>query len=203
MATKIHPFTILDQQATRKPSDWSDVTLASDLSEARKKYLRNKLETFESDDSYGPMRTIVVRSWNPTEPFPQRFVVRHKDKAYYVNTEGYSYCRYALEIPADIVKDNKSYHSIGTTDVVSPYEVVKEYVEEIRIPKNLKPEDYIAPTPPQFTDEQKASRKRLRLSAEVLVGFLNLTSKDDTTLALAKEVEYAINEYLLYHNSER
>ena len=197
MATKIHPYTILDQQAVRKASDWSGVPLASDLSEARKKYLRTKLETFESDDSYEPMRTIVVRSWNATEPFPQRFVVRHKDKAYYVNTEGYSYCRYALEIPVDIVKDNKSYHSIGT------YDVVKEYVEEVRIPKDLKPEDYLAPTPPQFTDEQKDSRKRLRLSAEVLVGFLNLTSKDKTTLALAKEVEYAINEYLLYHNSER
>jgi hypothetical protein len=85
------PYQILDDLCARKPSDWSDLAPAS--------------KTIATPEVIDLLETLPQFALSET-PFtdfdgirPQRFLAVGSGQVYYVNTEGYSYSRYAFRLP--------------------------------------------------------------------------------------------------------
>lgn len=82
----------LDNKCERKPMDWSDL-LERPVSRAEEAVVKELPVLHSLPKDHKPMRDDL-----PVET-PQRFVALFGDAAYYVNTEGYSYVRYAFKLP--------------------------------------------------------------------------------------------------------
>lgn len=110
----------LDNKCERKPMDWSDLrerTLTREETAIVKEL--PVLHSLPAD--HKPMRDDLP------EESPQRFVAYFGDAAYYVNTEGYSYVRYAFKLPKAFCS---RYRKSMTTDARTTY-VTRETFNEV------------------------------------------------------------------------
>lgn len=91
----------LDKLTTRKPSDWSEVEfLAHHERTPEIKAALAALPVIEAPEGYEPLRdfpTTFNPDWNTVGT---RFLLTTEWGDFYINTEGSSYCRYALCITA-------------------------------------------------------------------------------------------------------
>lgn len=85
-------YEAIDAITTRKPCELSDVRTEAFYPETQG-VLFGRLPVLEVDDDvdFCPMDSLCPK-------MGQRFMLNHKDNTYYVNTEGYDYCRYMLRI---------------------------------------------------------------------------------------------------------
>jgi hypothetical protein len=85
-------YEAVDSKTTRKPSDLSDVATEAFFPETQG-VLFGRLPVLEVDDDadFCPMDDLSIK-------MGQRFMLNYRDETYYVNTEGYEYCRYMLRI---------------------------------------------------------------------------------------------------------
>jgi len=173
MAERITPEKGLDLKTTRKPCDWSECAVLSKPTKGQEDYLKG-LSLFPVADDHGPMGDLVKPAADGyLIRMPQRFLAKHKGAYYYVNTEGYSYCRYALRVPASL---------FGSEE---PAVLVPEPVQE----EPSEPELPEVPLPASFNDKQ---HKRLVLAASILTSWLALKGYPDNTKHLAKAVDEII-----------
>lgn len=82
----------LDNKCERKPMAWSDL-LERPVSRVESEIIKGLPVLHSLPKDHKPMVDDL-----PVET-PQRFVAHFGDAAYYVNTEGYSYVRYAFKLP--------------------------------------------------------------------------------------------------------
>lgn len=82
----------IDNKTTRKASEWSD-TIPLDLPNETKSLLFGRLPVIEIPPSQSPIEDVIVAG-----KLPKRFMANVGERTFYVNTEGYSYCRYIVEI---------------------------------------------------------------------------------------------------------
>jgi hypothetical protein len=99
---------------------------------------------------------------------------------YYINTEGYSYCRYGLRVPASL---------FGADEPPLPPDPIFEDKTEPEVSESLQLEAY-----KRITGEKDAKTKNLVLAAKVMVGWLELHDYPAKTKALAKALQDAIDE---------
>jgi hypothetical protein len=96
MSTKRAPEAVeyywLDDNATKKPSVWDECDEVR-FDKEQQGMLFGKLPVLAVTD-YQPEETLPVEA----DGLPQRFMVVWKGRTFYVNTEGCTYCRYALEV---------------------------------------------------------------------------------------------------------
>lgn len=90
---------IIDGYLTRKPCDWAEVEPlpVSERTPAVIAALR-ELPVIEAPEGYEPLDdfpTTFNPDWNTVGT---RFILQVEGHSYYINTEGASYCRYALSI---------------------------------------------------------------------------------------------------------
>jgi hypothetical protein len=168
MAELITPERSLDLLTTRKASDWSECDVLKAPTKLQKAYLL-KLQVLPSEDDYSPMADLVVGT--PKLKMPKRFIVKNRGAYYYINTEGYSYCRYALRVPAEVFGD-----------VEPPPQVEPEVLAEDKT------------TGWKLTAPAGPDLKTVKLAASLLVGWLKLNEYPANTKPLAKALEDAINE---------
>lgn len=171
MAELITPQRSLDLLTTRKPSDWSDCAKLEKPTKLQKAYLL-KLPLLPAADTQKPLADLVVGE--PRIKLPQRFVTKHKGAYYYVNTEGYSYCRYALRVPAEMFGEAEP------TQVEPEPEVIAE--------DKTTGWKLTMPTTPE------KDLTTVILAGELLVGWLKLNDYPANTKHLAKALEEAIND---------
>jgi hypothetical protein len=85
-------YKTIDTMTTRKPSSLEEV-VAIAVDPELKGILFGRLPVLEvNDPSFSPMDDI--EGGVPAK----RFMLNYRRKTYYVNTEGYTYCRYLCEI---------------------------------------------------------------------------------------------------------
>jgi len=94
----------VDRAMTRKPWEWSEVGHTDDRGMDRHEIhnFAASLPRCRVDTSNLRRHPIDIRL-DPDE-FPQWFVMMIGDRAFLVDTEGYSYPRYIVEIPEEIVE---------------------------------------------------------------------------------------------------
>jgi hypothetical protein len=171
MAERITPERSLDLQTTRKPSDWSDVEYLKTPTKLQRAYLL-KLSLLPSADDHRPLSDLVVGE--PRIRLPQRFVVKNKGAYYYVNTEGYQYCRYVLRVPAEIFGEAEP--------------APKEPEPEVLAEDKTTGWKLTAPATPE------KDLTTVVLAAGLLTGWLKLNDYPANTKHLAKALEDAIND---------
>ena len=110
----------LDNKCERKPMDWSDLRERS-LTRAETSVVKELPVLHSLPKSHKPMRDDLP------EDAPQRFIAYFGDAAYYVNTEGYSYVRYAFKLPSKICSH---YGKSMTPDARTTY-VTRETFNEV------------------------------------------------------------------------
>lgn len=181
MSEKITPQRVLDLHAVRKPSDWPDCKLLEKPTKAGADFIRN-LPLFVAEDGYKPMHDIKVVNRSPDEgKMPQRFILLFKDGSlFYVNTEGYSYCRYALRLP----KDEIFPHGLGMLG--SP--IIKAVPEEVVL-KDIK-----TPISCDQSEPPTKATKRLILAATTVAMYLECKGYPDGTKSLVSMLRDAIDE---------
>jgi hypothetical protein len=85
-------YTTIDTMTARKPSCWGDVPAIA-VAHELKGILFGRLPVLEIESAeYHPLDDIEGGCPN------QRFMLNYGKKTYYVNCEGYNYCRYICEI---------------------------------------------------------------------------------------------------------
>lgn len=109
----------LDNKCERKPMDWSDL-LERSLTREETATVK-ELPVVDLPADHKPMRDDLA------EGTPQRFVARVGEKTYYVNTEGYSYVRYAFRLPKVLCA---RYNKKTMTDPKTTY-VTRETFNEV------------------------------------------------------------------------
>jgi len=83
-------YKTIDSMTTRKPSSLGEV-VAIAVDPELKGILFGRLPVLEVEDpTFTPFDDIEAPA--------KRFMLNYKNKTYYVNTEGYTYCRYLCEI---------------------------------------------------------------------------------------------------------
>jgi hypothetical protein len=110
----------LDNKCERKPMDWSDL-LERSLTREEAAIVKGLPVLHTLPDDHKPMRDDLP------EGTPQRFIALVGDKAYYVNTEGYSYVRYAFRLPKAVCS---RYNKKSMTDPKTTY-VTRETFNEV------------------------------------------------------------------------
>jgi hypothetical protein len=110
----------LDNKCERKPMDWSDL-LERSLTREEAVIIKGLPVLHTLADDHKPMRDDLP------EGTPQRFIALVRDKAYYVNTEGYSYVRYAFKLPKAVCA---RYNKKSMTDPKTTY-VTRETFNEV------------------------------------------------------------------------
>jgi hypothetical protein len=183
MAERITPEKALDLKTTRKASDWSEVDFLPKPSKGQVAYLKT-LPVYPSSDEYAPLRDLVTGCGTGIK-MPQRFVVRHKGAFYYVNTEGYAYCRYVLRVPAEIFGFEEI---LRTPDEPKVDELLKESEPE---QENTAPYYPAAELPESYNERH---HKKLVLAVSILTSWLALKGYPEDTKALAKAVDAIIAE---------
>ena len=181
MAERITPEKGLDLKTTRKPMDWSECAVLLNPTKGQEDYLKG-LSLFPCGDDHSPMTDLVKPAADGCLiRMPQRFLAKHKGAYYYVNTEGYSYCRYGLRVPASLFDANEPVQELTPAPILEDdteaAEAQKEMVEAIKQSK---------------ADASKT--KNLVLAAKVMVGWLELHDYPAKTKALAKALQDAIDE---------
>jgi hypothetical protein len=88
-------YQALDELATRKPSFWEEVeSVATHHLDPADLALLEELVVLKAPKGYEPIEDLPTGF---TES--QRFVMQTSDgECFYINTEGYGYCRYALRV---------------------------------------------------------------------------------------------------------
>ncbi len=120
----------LDNKCERKPMDWSDL-LERSLTREEAAVVKELPVLHSLPKGHKPMRDDLP------EDTPQRFIAYFGDAAYYVNTEGYSYVRYAFKLPSKICSH---YGKSMTTDARTTYvtrETFNEVWQELQSLKSL------------------------------------------------------------------
>lgn len=181
MAERITPEKSLDLLTTRKPSDWSDCVLVNKVTGAQRVYLKG-LHLYPCADDHLPMADLV----KPTPDggnvrMPQRFVLKHKGAYYYINTEGYSYCRYVLRIPAEL---------FGAEEPVQ--EPKPEPIFEDKTEPDVTENEVFEALKQSTRISDKV--RNLVLASKVLASWLELNGYPAKTKVLAKALEDAIND---------
>lgn len=182
MAERITPEKALDLLTTRKPSDWSDCGVLSKPTKAQAEYLKG-LFLFPCADEHMPMDTLVTPHTDgyAAIKMPQRFVTKHMGSYYYINTEGYSYCRYGLRVPASLFGAEEPVQEPKPApifeDKTEPDVTESELVEAIK--QSTRISDKV---------------RNLVLASKVLANWLELNGYPAKTKVLAKALEDAINE---------
>jgi hypothetical protein len=112
---------IIDGYLTRKPCDWAEVELlpVSERTPAVIAALR-ELPVIVAPEGYEPLAdfpTTFNPDWNTVGT---RFILQVEGDSYYINTEGSSYCRYAVRLgtaitdPADRRREERRRELIST-----------------------------------------------------------------------------------------
>jgi hypothetical protein len=175
MAERITPEKSLDLKTTRKPGSWSEVVFLTKPSKGQLAYLKG-LPCYPSSEDYHPMDDLV-KGPGAGIKMPQRFVVANMGAYYYVNTEGYSYCRYALRVPAE---------TFGMEEIVQvPQEEKTEPEPEPAYePAAVLPDSY-----------KEAHHKKLVLAAKALTCYLEYKEHPEGCKLLVKMLNEAIKDY--------
>jgi hypothetical protein len=96
MSTKRAPEAVeyywLDENCTKKPPTWDDCEEVR-FSKEQKSMLFGSLPVLVTSD-YQPINDLPKEA----KHMPERFMVVWGGRTFYVNTEGCTYCRYALEV---------------------------------------------------------------------------------------------------------
>jgi len=187
MAEKMTSQKVLDTLATRKPSDWAEVAYHANPTESQKKFLRS-LPLFHAEKGFGTFTDFDVKDQHGlTYRMPQRFVVRNEaNEFYYVNTEGYSYCRYVLRIYAFIFDFTEK---VTTPTLKSPV------LFEDKVGDNTIVADEKTPIKARINDFGEDRAKSLLLASKTLVYFLEYKGYPEGSKVLAKMLGEAIFDY--------
>lgn len=178
MAERITPEKGLDLKTTRKPCDWSECAVLSKPTKGQEDYLKG-LSLFPVADDHGPMGDLVKPAADGyLVRMPQRFLAKHKGAYYYVNTEGYSYCRYALRVPASL---------FGADEPTPAPAPIFEDKTATEVTESLQLEAYKL-----ISGEKDSKMKKLVLAASILTSWLALKGYPDNTKHLAKAVDEII-----------
>jgi len=180
MAERITPEKALDLLVTRKPMDWSDCGVLGKPTKAQEAYLKGLFLYPFHDDKMPCADLIPPQADGYLAKPPKRFVAKHMGSYYYINTEGYSYCRYGLRVPASL---------FGADEPVQAPAPIFEDKTEPEVSESLQLEAY-----KRITGERDAKTKNLVLAAKVMVGWLELHDYPAKTKALAKALQDAIDE---------
>jgi hypothetical protein len=180
MAERITPEKALDLLTTRKPLDWSDCGVLPKPTKAQEAYLKGLFLYPFHDDKMPGHDLTPPHADGYLARAPQRFVVKHMGSYYYINTEGYSYCRYGLRVPASL---------FGADEPVQAPAPIFEDKTAPTITESLQLEAY-----KRISGENDAKTKNLVLAAKVMVGWLELHDYPAKTKALAKALQDAIDE---------
>jgi hypothetical protein len=182
MAERITPEKALDLLTTRKPLDWSDCGVLDKPTKAQEAYLKGLFLYPFHDDKMPGHDLVPPHADGYLAKSPQRFVAKHMGSYYYINTEGYSYCRYGLRVPASL---------FGAEEPVQepkPAPIFEDKTEP-EVSESLLVEAY-----KRVAGQQDAKTKNLVLASKVLVNWLELNGYPAKTKVLAKALEDAINE---------
>lgn len=180
MGEKITPKRVLDTLATRKPSGWTDCILHTPTN-GQVKYLQD-LPLFFSEVGYEPMRELLPRDQHGLKyRMPDRFLLCPDGKSlYYINTEGYAYCRYALGLDAVVVFP-EGFPVAGTPIIPAQLpEPPEPIVEDIKEP---------------IKAELKSDAKMLVLAAKALTCYLEYKEHPEGCRLLVKMLNEAIKDY--------
>ena len=184
MAEKMTSQKVLDTLATRKPSEWMESAYHANTTEGQKKFLRS-LPLFHAEKGFGTLTDFNVKDQHGlTYRMPKRFVVRNEaNEFYYVNTEGYSYCRYVLRIYAFIFDFTEK---VTTPTLKAPIEdkTDEAIVADVKTPIKAKINDF---------GEDRA--RSLLLASKTLVYFLEYKGYPEGSKVLAKMLGEAIFDY--------
>lgn len=178
MAERITPEKALDLLVTRKPMDWSDCGVLSKPTKAQEAYLKGLFLYPFHDDKMPCADLTPPQADGYLAKAPKRFVAKHMGSYYYINTEGYSYCRYGLRVPASLFGADEPVQAPIVEDKTSP-----------EVSESLQLEAY-----KRISGEQADKTKNLVLAAKVMVGWLELHDYPAKTKALAKALQDAIDE---------
>jgi hypothetical protein len=181
MAERITPEKALDLLTTRKPSDWSDCGVLSKPTKAQEAYLKGLLLYPFHDDKMPVHDLVPPQADGYLASPPRRFVAKHMGSFYYINTEGYSYCRYGLRVPASLFGAEEPVQEPKPApifeDKTEPDVTESELVEAIK--QSTRISDKV---------------RNLVLASKVLANWLELNGYPAKTKVLAKALEDAINE---------
>jgi hypothetical protein len=184
MAERMTSQKVLDTLATRKPFDWADTAYHATLTDSQKKYLLD-LPLFVAEKGFTPMTEFDVRDQHGLKyRMPKRFVVRTEDNEfYYVNTEGYSYCRYALRVYAFTFDWSEK---VVTPTLKAPF-LFEDKVGDNSIVTDEKK--------PISVEVNSPSADRLVLASKALLCYLEYKEYPEGTKLLSKMLAEALNEY--------
>ena len=180
MSEKITPKRVLDTLSTRKPSGWADCILHTPT-KAQVKFLQD-LPLFYSEVGYEPMRELLPKDQHGLKyRMPARFLLCPDGKSlYYISTEGYAYCRYALCLDASVVFP-EGFPVTGTpiipAQLPEPPEAIVEDIKE-PIKADIKP-----------------NAKMLVLAAKALTCYLEYKEYPEGSRPLVKMLNEAIKDY--------
>jgi hypothetical protein len=181
MSEKITPKRVLDTLATRKPCDWTECTVHGVATKGQVKLLQD-LPLFYAEDGYNPMDELLVRDSNGLKyKMPQRFLLLLFDGTLcYINTEGYSYCRYALRLgKSDVFPEGLP----KTNTPIIQAKVKTEYIEDIKTPIESKISESFPPA------------HMLVLAAKALTCYLEYKEHPEGCRLLVKMLNEAIKDY--------
>lgn len=143
-------YRSLDQLCERKPGSWNEV-IEERLTVGQQRLVRC-LPLYHLPDDHKPLRDDFV------DKMPQRFVAVVKEVPYYVNTEGYAYCRYAFRLPKDMWSGyGKVMHKDDPKTTYVSRETFNEVWSELKELKSQQQRLAIV----SFEDIQKASNADL------------------------------------------
>ena len=184
MAEKMTSQKVLDTLATRKPSDWAETAYHANLTESQKKYLRN-LPLFLAEKGFTPMSEFDVHDQHGLKyRMPQRFVVRNEaNEFYYVNTEGYSYCRYVLRIYA---------FAFDWTEKVTTPMLKSPVLFDDKVGDNTIVADE---SKPNSVEDNQPSADRLVLASKALICYLEYKEYPEGSKLLVKMLAEAVKEH--------
>jgi hypothetical protein len=193
MPEKISPEKVLDTIATRKPSVWADAILLSQPTKVQMDYFRG-LPLFYAQSEYSPLDELAPLDDNGKKyKMPKRFLMALSDDSLiYVNTEGYSYCRYAIRLdihavfPDSIPRRTTPVIPCPVRDEPSnePEAPVEDSITETRKPCRIEPEEPLHP-----------DNKQLLLAAKALTCYLEYKGYPAGSKLLVKMLNEAIVEH--------
>lgn len=179
MSEKITPLRVLDTLATRKPSEWTECLCHLEPTKGQVKYLQ-ALPVYYADAGYNPIDELSpTTSDGQKHKMSNRFLLSLADGTLcYVNTEGYSYCRYALRLKREIIFPE------GLPNYNMP-SIPSVRIEE-ELPVNIKTPLEESPNP---------NAKMLVLASKALICYLEYKEYPEGTKLLTKMLAEAIKDY--------
>ena len=193
MSEKISPEKVLDTISTRKPSVWADAIFLSQPSKAQMDYLRG-LPLFYAQPGYNPMDELApLDDSGQKYKMPKRFLLALSDNTlFYINTEGYSYCRYAIGLNGFSVFPSppppRSTPVIPCPPRVEPSKEPEasedDTITETRKPCRIEPDESSHP-----------DNKQLLLASKALVCYLEYKGYPAGSKLLVKMLNEAILEH--------